>query len=345
MSFSKRLRRALGGEDPRALDAQKEAADELRRAQTSARPGGPGPAGPPPGGPSPAGPASSPRPSQPAGGPSSGPATPPAGGPSPRPNPPSSPPPSSGRTTPPPSGPRPGSSPPPASPKPEPPANRGPESPASPAPEGPGIRSGVGAGTGGSGEAPPFGGGTAPPPFTAPSSGQELTPAEERQALNEMALEDLGGPAADGGGVQVNPVEAEAMRDRALAQYMQRKEEFDRLRERQAQRQARDQPEPQAEPQADGPAFEPKAQRQAPARSQSRMQARTTTEEAGPAQPEEKSVEDKLADVPGLGPAKIRALLKEFESFEELQQAGEEDLVQVTGIGQQLAREIVRNIR
>lgn len=164
-----------------------------------------------------------------------------------------------------------------------------------------------------------------------------------------MALEDLGGPAAHGGGLQVNPVEAEAMRDRALAQYMQRKEEFDRLRQRQAERQARDQPEPepepQAEPQADGPAVGPQAQRKAAARPQSRTQARTTTEDAGPVQPEEESVEAKLADVPGLGPAKIRALLKEFTSFEELRQAGEEDLVQVTGIGQQLAREIVRNIR
>lgn len=160
-----------------------------------------------------------------------------------------------------------------------------------------------------------------------------------------MALEDLGGPAADGGGLQVNPVEAEAMRDRALAQYMQRKEEFDRLRQRQAERQAREQPEPEPEPQADGPAAGPQAQRKAAARPQSRTQARTTTEDARPVQPEEESVEAKLADVPGLGPAKIRALLKEFASLEELQQAGEEDLVQVTGIGQQLAREIVRNIR
>lgn len=156
-----------------------------------------------------------------------------------------------------------------------------------------------------------------------------------------MALEDLGGPAADGGGLQVNPVEAEAMRDRALAQYMQRKEEFDRLRQRQAQRQAQQ----EAEPQADGPASPPQVQRQAPARPQPGTRDRTTTEDTGSVQPEEESVEDKLAEVPGLGPAKIRALLKEFTSFEELQQAGEEDLVQVTGIGQQLAREIVRNIR
>lgn len=327
MSFGKRLRQALGGEDPRASDAQKEAADELRRVQSSARPGGPGPGGPPAGGPSPGGPASPPGPSQG-----------PAGGPPPRPN--SPPPPSPSARSGPASRPGPAPSPPPPSSEPDPPpppVGRDPEPSASPAPEGPGIRSGAGAPSGPSAPS----GGAAPPAFAAPSSAQELTPDEERQALNEMALEDLGGPAADGGGLQVNPAEAEAMRDRALAQYMQRKEEFDRLRQRQAQRQAQEQPEPQA----DEPAAAPQASGHAASRSQSRTQARTRTGDAGPVQPGSESVEDKLADIPGLGPAKIRALLKEFTSFEELQQAGEEDLVQVTGIGQQLAREIVRNIR
>lgn len=334
MSFGKKLRQALGGEDPRAADAQKEAADELRRVQSSSRPGGPAAGGPGPGGPaSPSGPGQGPT------GPASGPASPPAGGPPTRPNPPPSPSPS-GRSAPPPSGPGTAPSSPSAPSEPDPPpppVGRGPKPSASPAPEGPGIRSGAGAPSAPSGPS----GGAAPPPFAAPSSGQELTPDEERQALNEMALEDLGGPAADGGGLQVNPVEAEAMRDRALAQYMQRKEEFDRLRQRQAQRQAQAQPEPQA----DEPTPAPQARRQAAPRSQSRTQARTRTEDAEPIQPEGGSVEDKLGDIPGLGPAKIRALLKEFTSFEELQQAGEEDLVQVTGIGQQLAREIVRNIR
>lgn len=333
MSFGKKLRQALGGDDPRAADAQKEAADELRRVQSNSRPGGA-----PAGGPSPGGPAPPSGPGQGSTAPGSGPASPPAGGPPARPNPPPSPSPS-GRSAPPPSRPA-APSPPPASSEPEPPqppVGRGPEPSASPAPEGPGIRSGAGAPS--TPSAPS--GGAAPPSFAAPSSGQELTPDEERQALNEMALEDLGGPAADGGGLQVNPVEAEAMRDRALAQYMQRKEEFDRLRQRQAQRQAQAQPEPQA----DEPTPVPQAPRQAAPRSRSRTQARTRTEDAEPFQPEGGSVEDKLADIPGLGPAKIRALSKEFTSFEELQQAGEEDLVQVTGIGQQLAREIIRNIR
>lgn len=332
MSFGKKLRQALGGDDPRAADAQKEAADELRRVQSSSRPGGP-----PAGGPSPGGPAS---PSGPAG-PGSGPASPPSGGPPPRPNPPPSPSPS-GRSAPPPSRPGAAPSPPPASSEPgppPPPVGRGPEPSASPAPEGPGIRSGAGAPSAPSAPS----GGAAPPPFAAPSSGQELTPDEERQALNEMALEDLGGPAAHGGGLQVNPVEAEAMRDRALAQYMQRKEEFDRLRQRQAQRQAEDQPQPQTE--VPDPGSQTQTQGQVAPRSQPRAQARTRTEDAEAVQPDSESVEDKLADIPGLGPAKIRALLKEFTSFEALQQAGEEDLVQVTGIGQQLAREIVRNIR
>lgn len=151
-----------------------------------------------------------------------------------------------------------------------------------------------------------------------------------------MALEDLGGPAGHGGGLQVDPNEAETMRDRALAQYLQRKEEFDRFREREAQRQAEQQPETQA----DEPPPAPKAARQTGARAQ----ARSTEKKAKPGSGGDGTVEERLAEVPGLGPAKITALLREFGSLEELEQAGEDDLVQVTGIGQQLAREIVRTL-
>lgn len=339
MSFSKRLLRALGGDDPRASDAQKEAADELRRVQSSARPGGPPPGGPGAGSPGPGGPGpSGPSPGGPGPGSSAGPGpSGPAPGPSRSPSPAPSPRPSSGPSGAPPSGrsPRPPSDaggPPPPSPSPPP----GPDPSGSPTPEGPGIRSGAGASSGGA----------APPPFVAPgSTDQGLTPEEERQALNEMALEDLGGPAAHGGGLQVNPAEAEAMRDRALAQYMQRKEEFDRFREREAQRQVAQQPESSAE--ASAP--QPTARRQAGSRPQPGSQARSTAKKAESGQPEQAtgggSIEEQLAEVPGLGPAKIRALHKEFGSLEELQQAGEEDLLEVTGIGQQLAREILRALR
>lgn len=351
MSFSKRLLRALGGDDPRANDAQKEAADELRRVQSSARPGGPppggpgaggpGPSSPGPGGPGPGGPGSGgsagPGPS----GPAPGPSRTPSPAPSPRPSTgPSGPPPSarSTRTPSDPGGPPPPSPSPPPGPDPSARPTPGPDPSAGPTPEGPGIRSGAGASPGGA----------APPPFAAPgSTGQALTPEEERRALNEMALDDLGGPAAYGGGLQVNPAEAESMRDRALAQYMQRKEEFDRFREREAQRHAAQQPESSAEDSA--PQLAARRQGQAAFGPQPGSQTRSTAKKARSGQPdpapEGGSIEEQLAEVPGLGPAKIRALHKEFGSLDELQQAGEEDLLEVTGIGQQLAREILRALR
>lgn len=143
-----------------------------------------------------------------------------------------------------------------------------------------------------------------------------MTPEEERQALNEMALEDHGGFFAQQGGLQVDPAEAEAMRDRALAQYLQRQEDFDRFRQQEAERKSWEQTvevelEPEPEPEPD----------------------------------DVDDIEERLAAVPGLGPAKIKALLQEFDSLQELQQADEEDLVAVNGIGERLATEIVRALR
>lgn len=194
---------------------------------------------------------------------------------------------------------------PPAAPAPPPPrpGRPTPEPPPAPAPTPP--------------TAPPASG---PPPtapvggFAAPSTeGSSLTPEEERRTLNDMALEDLGGPAADGGGLQVDPAQAEAMRDRALAQYLERKKALERERERKTARQAE---EAEYEPwPSDG--------------------GTTSAEEAA----------ERLAEVPGLGPAKIDALLAEFESFEAVSEADEDELVQVNGIGRRLAAEIVATLR
>lgn len=292
MSFTKRLRQVMGGEDPRAADVQREAAEELRRAR--------GPASGPGGG----GPSSAP-----------GAAARPSAGPPPAPGPPGSGPPSA----PGPSGSGPPRAPGPSSPSPSPAPESGSGGPeVSPPPEAP---AGPSAGPGGSGGP----GGGAAPPFAAPSSGEPATPEEERQALNEMALEDLGGPAAAGGGLQVDPAEAEAMRDRALAQYLQRKEEFDRFREREARRSGGERAQPQ----------------QAAAPSQ-----RSQPQPAQPQQPEEDpeldELQQRLGDLPGLTRTKMEALLNEFDSVEALEQAGEDEIFQVDGIGQRLAGKIVR---
>lgn len=285
MSFGKKVRRTLFGEEPRVSDAEKEAADELRRVRgTGGTPGGPSPGGAAPGA-SPPGPA-----------PGAGPAPPP--GPSPGP-------PSSG---PPPGRPEPGGAPPP-------PPGPGPsEPPGGPVPEGSGFSGSPGGGAGAAAGAAPG------------AELHQMTPEEEREAVTEIALQDHGGYLggfAQEGGLEVDPAESEAMRDRALAQYLQRKEEFDRYREREAQRLAEEEAQ-QAFDADDGEADEP---------------------EEPAAEADAEDVEEKLSTVPGLGPAKMEALLREFGSLEELEEADEEDLVQVTGIGQQLAKGIVRALR
>ena len=50
--------------------------------------------------------------------------------------------------------------------------------------------------------------------------------------------------------------------------------------------------------------------------------------------------ESVLEAVPGLGPAKRRALLKHFGGLQEVMRAGIADIEQVTGIGTALARNI-----
>jgi DNA integrity scanning protein DisA with diadenylate cyclase activity len=154
-----------------------------------------------------------------------------------------------------------------------------------------------------------------------------MTPEEEREAVTEIALQDHGGYLggfAQEGGLQVDPAESEAMRDRALAQYLQRKEEFDRFREREAQRLAEQQAQ-EADEEDDADAVGDAA--------------------LGEPDAAAVDVEERLSEVPGLGPAKMNALLQEFGSLEDLEQADEDDLVQVTGIGQQLAKGIVRALR
>jgi len=287
MSFTKRLREALGGEDPRETDVERQAAEELRRARGPA--GGPGAAG---------------APSPPGSGPPGQPSSPPPGGSSfNAPAPPSGPAPGPNNTPPPGPQPGPGTSPPPEAPTP-----------------------------------PSASPGGAPAPVSSSSPGEAATPEEERQALNEMALEDLGGSAADGG-LQVDPAQAEAMRDRALAQYMQRKEEFDRFRQQEAQR--RDRQQTQSEPSQ----TQPRGQ-QGPMRLQNSAQAlqgqaQPQTEE----DPELDELHERLGALPGVTRTKLEALLNEFDSIEALEQASEDELVQVDGIGQRLAAKIVRALQ
>lgn len=184
---------------------------------------------------------------------------------------------------------------------------------------------------------PPTAPGSAPTSFTAPSSGEAATPEEERQALNEMALEDLGGTAAEGG-LRVDPAQAEAMRDRALAQYMQRKEEFDRFRQEQAERGGQGETQ-QSGGQSRGGAQPERAQQ---ARlSAAQRWAHNSDEE----DPELDELQQRLGDLPGMTRTKMEALLNEFDSIEALEQAGEDDVVQVDGIGQRLAAKIVKGLQ
>ena len=55
-----------------------------------------------------------------------------------------------------------------------------------------------------------------------------------------------------------------------------------------------------------------------------------------------RDIRTQLADVPGLGPARIQKLLTYFGSVTRLRQASEDELVAVDGIGPALAGEIRR---
>lgn len=131
-----------------------------------------------------------------------------------------------------------------------------------------------------------------------------------------MALEDLGGPSAYGGGLQVDPTEAEAMRDRALAQYMDRKQALERERQHKAAQMA-------AEPE----------------------ESADFADAYDDYYDDYDDAAERLAEIPGLGPAKIDALLEEFESLEAVAEANEDELVRVNGIGRRLAAEIVATLR
>jgi hypothetical protein len=61
---------------------------------------------------------------------------------------------------------------------------------------------------------------------------------------------------------------------------------------------------------------------------------------AGPAGPAEADVEARLLAVPGVGPAKRRALLEHFGSHAALAAAGVEDIAAVKGVSDALARRI-----
>jgi excinuclease ABC subunit C len=53
-----------------------------------------------------------------------------------------------------------------------------------------------------------------------------------------------------------------------------------------------------------------------------------------------RDIRSQLADVPGLGPARIRELLKHFGSVKRLRAAGEDELLEVSGIGKATAAAI-----
>jgi excinuclease ABC subunit C len=55
---------------------------------------------------------------------------------------------------------------------------------------------------------------------------------------------------------------------------------------------------------------------------------------------ERRAMASPLDDIPGIGPARKRALLRRFGSLQRLAQASEEDIAATPGIGPSLAAEI-----
>lgn len=147
----------------------------------------------------------------------------------------------------------------------------------------------------------------AAPGFAPAPTGASATPAEEREALNELArqqyAERFGENPAEVTPTTIDPGSAEAMRDRALQAHFQKKQRIAREeRERRRQR----------------------AERQ-------RMSA----------SPELAGI---IATVPGVGPAKQAALLSRFPTADVLADASVDDIAAVPGIGPTLAERIKNSV-
>lgn len=118
-----------------------------------------------------------------------------------------------------------------------PPPSSGGPAPGSPPPA-PSFEGPTGGAKGRRGGAP--GGPTSGEPLAAP--GQERSPEEEREVVTDFAMQQL---AEDRGHAATVPLggadtrSPEEMRDQALQQYMQKKEQFDRERQEKAERQRR----------------------------------------------------------------------------------------------------------
>lgn len=153
---------------------------------------------------------------------------------------------------------------------------------------------------------PAFGQMSGPPAFPQPlpQSGEGPTPDDERRAITGMALEDFAQARGSSGAelaARPDALTAEQMRDRALQEFLERRDRMLREREAQQARQAA----------------------QAPSR-------RSTGKAAGEA----------LSQVKGVGPAKQQAVLQRFPSLDEIKAASVEDLAEVKGVGPALASEI-----
>ncbi|HWB73042.1 MAG TPA: helix-hairpin-helix domain-containing protein [Egibacteraceae bacterium] len=144
---------------------------------------------------------------------------------------------------------------------------------------------------------------TAETPPARPQSSQDPAPGEERRTLTGMGLQELAQSRwGSGAEVAAGPEEltAEQMRDRALQEFLERRDQM--LREREAQQ----------------------------ARQAAQASSRKATGKA----------QEALSQVKGVGPAKQQAVLQRFQSLEEIKAASVEDLAEVKGVGPALATEI-----
>lgn len=164
------------------------------------------------------------------------------------------------------------------------------------------------------------------------SDAEGITPPEEREAIKEMALEDLRARGAGEAGPIEHDAETAAMlRDQALQEHLARR---DRIHREVAERQQR-QPQPASGVDTSEPV--------APARDDEAFEQ--VHEDVEEEEEEFEYLEDVLAEVPGLGPAKVQRVMDVFPTFEDLYEADVEDLTELKGIGSELAKEILRAVQ
>lgn len=176
-----------------------------------------------------------------------------------------------------------------------------------------------------------FGGGV---PSFAPMPGVRqgsVTPEDEQIALTELAAQDLARQRGVNDPSQVirqsgDTAMAEMMRDQALQEYLQRKQQMERQRQLAAERQ----PQWPAPRQAVAPAPQDDAD---------------AWDGDGDGWDGGEDPQEVLSHIRGLGPAKVDALLTEFPSLDAIRDASVAELTTVPGIGKALAAEISRALR